>query len=171
MERQGAGSDRRVEGERRAPRAPRRLSTMPPQARDQRLDTDDRVRVVGGVGREEGAVGDVQLRSGPQTRAEGCPRLRGQRRRGGHTVSTVAEEDAYWVKQVENLHHDALTNVRASAGKWQAGLTAALGGFVTVGFVWGPDKLDKYPIEQGLWRTLSLVLLVLAGVTGLCPMV
>ena len=82
-------------------------------------------------------------------------------------MSSIEEEDLYWANEVEKLHHDALKNVREAATKWQAAIAAALGAFVTVGFVWGPDKFEKYPIGPGLWRGLSLFLMIAAGAAGL----
>ncbi len=42
---------------------------------------------------------------------------------------------------------------------------------MTATFVWGPEKIEKYPLEPGLWRNLSIVLLVVAGVLGIAAMV
>jgi hypothetical protein len=82
-------------------------------------------------------------------------------------MTTGAEENQYWSDQVDELHHNALKNMRDVAAKWQTVIVAFLGAFATVTFLWGPEKLEKYPLEPGFWKGASLVLLVLAGVLGI----
>jgi hypothetical protein len=80
-------------------------------------------------------------------------------------MTTPAEEDKYWADRLEELHHNALKNVRDVAGKWQTAIVALLGAFATVAFVWGPDKLEKFPLA-GAARTWALSLLVVGGLLG-----
>ena len=82
-------------------------------------------------------------------------------------MTTGAEENKWWANQVDELHHNGLKTIREVATKWQAALVAILATFATVAFVWGPEKLEKYPIGAGFWRSTNLVLLVLAGLLGI----
>src|SRR4051812_43514673 len=86
---------------------------------------------------------------------------------GEGRVTTINEENKYWADQVDELHHSALKNVRDMATKWQAAIIALLGAFATITFVWGPEKLEKYPLAPGPWRGVSLFMLVIGGVSGI----
>jgi uncharacterized membrane protein len=81
-------------------------------------------------------------------------------------VTTPVEEAKYWKDQVEGLYHNGLTNTRAIASKWQTTMTAVLGSFVTIAFVWGPDRLKDFPVTNDVLRNGLLVLLCIAGVLG-----
>ena len=52
-----------------------------------------------------------------------------------------------------------------SAGKWQAGITAFLGAYATVGFIVGPATLAGIPSLA--WKLFIVIILGLAGVCGL----
>jgi hypothetical protein len=82
-------------------------------------------------------------------------------------MTTISEENKYWADQVDELHHNALKNIKDVAAKWQAAIVAILGAFATVAFVWGPEKLEKFPLAPGFWRGLSLFLIVLGGILGI----
>lgn len=81
-------------------------------------------------------------------------------------VNWTADEVQKWQEEQAAAQHSVLTDVRATAAKWQAAIAAVLGTFVTVGFVWGPDKLDKFPLK-GADRDTVLTMLAVAGVLGL----
>lgn len=99
---------------------------------------------------------------------------------GGGTVTEPAHDpnrdeaeradQALWETERIKAQHAQLDNVRATAGKYQAIISAILGSFVTAGFVWGPEQLEKFPIT-GQARTAALAVVCAAGLAGLAAAV
>lgn len=71
-----------------------------------------------------------------------------------------------WQEELAAARHTVLTDVRATAGKWQAAIAGVLGTFATASFIWGPDKLKDFPLS-GKAEAAALGLLGLAGLAGL----
>ena len=60
-------------------------------------------------------------------------------------LASEQDEAVYWASKASDAHRNVLDTVQASAGKWQAGITAFLGAYATVGFVVGPTTLAGLP--------------------------
>src|SRR5487761_1138494 len=80
-------------------------------------------------------------------------------------LASEQDEAVYWASKASGAHRNVLDTVQASAGKWQAGITAFLGAYATVGFVVGPTTLASLPSFTS--KAITVVVLGLAGVFGL----
>jgi hypothetical protein len=81
-------------------------------------------------------------------------------------MTSELEEALYWEGQAVDAHHSTLGDVRATASKWQAGISAFLGVYATVGFVVGPTTLSTWPVSGAL-RNVILVALSVAGLAAI----
>jgi hypothetical protein len=84
-------------------------------------------------------------------------------------LTSEQDEAVYWASKASDAHRNVLDIVQASAGKWQAGITAFLGAYATVGFVVGPTTLAGLPDLAS--KVITVVVLGLAGVFGLYAVV
>ena len=87
------------------------------------------------------------------------------------TSQPVSEQDkaVYWAAKASDAHRTVLDIVQASAGKWQAGITAFLGAYATVGFLVGPTTLAGLPSFAS--KVGVIIVLGLAGAFGLVAVV
>jgi hypothetical protein len=84
-------------------------------------------------------------------------------------LANEQDEAVYWASKASDAHRNVLDVVQASAGKWQAGITAFLGAYATVGFVVGPTTLASLPSLTA--KVITIVVLGLAGTSGLYAVV
>jgi hypothetical protein len=79
----------------------------------------------------------------------------------------ISEQDeaVYWAAKASDAHRNVLDIVQGSAGKWQAGITAFLGAYATVGFLVGPTTLAGLPSYAS--KVGVIIVLGLAGGFGL----
>jgi hypothetical protein len=83
------------------------------------------------------------------------------------TTQPISEQDEamYWATKASDAHRNVQDIVQASAGKWQAGITAFLGAYATVGFIVGPTTLAGIPSLN--WKFAVVSILGLAAVFGI----
>jgi hypothetical protein len=70
-------------------------------------------------------------------------------------------DDLQWQREATERQHTALKDVRSTAEKWGASVTALLGIFGTVAFVKGPNEFSKLSEDEAWW---AFGLIVAAGV-------
>jgi hypothetical protein len=68
-------------------------------------------------------------------------------------------DDLAWDERARALEAETLPNIRASAGKWAAGISSLTGIFATIAVLKGPDQVTKLPSP---WRGVVILLVALA---------
>ncbi len=76
-------------------------------------------------------------------------------------MPTIADEDDYWQSQVIQLHHDSLKNVRDTAAKWQATISALLALFGSAAFLKGADTFASLGLSAP-WPVVLLAIIIVA---------